>query len=87
MHPSTHTAIARGFHFTRRDVRLATGLVLFTYVTFHFIDHALGLFSVAVAEPALKLAVDVWQSVPGTLLLYGGWLMCLWRSTAAPRDR
>ena len=71
MHPSTHTAIARGFHFTRRDVRLATGLVLFTYVTFHFIDHALGLFSVAVAEPALKLAVDVWQSVPGTLLLYG----------------
>jgi len=66
-----HDTIASRFHFTRRELRLATGLVLFTYVTFHFVDHALGLISVEVAEAALRLAVAVWQSVPGTILLYG----------------
>ncbi len=56
---------------TRRELRLGTGLVLFTYVSFHFVDHALGLYSVDVAEQALKVAVAVWQSAVGTTLLYG----------------
>ena len=56
---------------TRRDLRLASGLVLFSYVTLHLIDHALGLISIDVAEAALALAVAVWHSLPGTLLLYG----------------
>ena len=56
---------------TRREVRLGTGLVLFTYVSVHFVDHALGLYSVDVAEQALKVAVAVWQSAVGTTLLYG----------------
>ena len=56
---------------SRRELRLGTGLVLLTYVTVHFVDHALGLFSVNVAEQALKLAVAVWQSAAGTTLLYG----------------
>jgi len=59
------------FRITRRDLRLATGIVLFTYVTVHFVDHALGLVSVDVAEAGLTLAVAVWHSLPGTLLLYG----------------
>jgi hypothetical protein len=29
-------------HFTLRRVRLTTGLVLFTYVTIHLSNHALG---------------------------------------------
>ncbi len=56
---------------TRRDFRLGSGLVLFTYVASHLANHALGLVSVALAEHGLNLAVRVWHSVPGTLLLYG----------------
>jgi adenylate cyclase len=56
---------------TRRDLRLASGLVLFAYVTGHFLNHALGLVSLAAAERGLRLSVAVWQSPPGTLVLYG----------------
>ena len=58
-------------HVTRRELRLTTGLVLFAYVSVHFVDHALGLVSIAIAERALRLAVAVWHSWPGTALLYG----------------
>jgi len=56
---------------TLRDLRLASGLVLFFYVATHLANHALGLVSIAVAERGLAIAVGVWQSLPGTLLLYG----------------
>ena len=56
---------------TRRDLRLASGLVLFFYVAVHLTDHALGLVSVEVAETGLRVAVLVWHSLPGTALLYG----------------
>jgi len=56
---------------TRRDLRLASGLVLFTYVTLHLSCHALGLISLALAERALRVTVLLWHSPPGTLLLYG----------------
>jgi adenylate cyclase len=56
---------------TQRDIRLASGLVLFGYVTSHLVNHALGLISIDVAERGLALGVHVWQSVPGTVLLYG----------------
>jgi len=55
----------------RRDLRLASGLVLFTYVTVHLINHALGLVSIEVAEAALALVAAFWHSAPGTVLLYG----------------
>src|SRR2546425_3252745 len=58
-------------HVTRRELRLTTGLLLFAYVSVHFVDHALGLVSIAIAERALRLAVVVWHSWPGTALLYG----------------
>jgi adenylate cyclase len=56
---------------TRRDLRLASGLVLFTYVTLHLSCHALGLVSLDLAERALRVTVLLWHSPPGTLLLYG----------------
>ena len=56
---------------TRRDLRLGSGLVLFAYVAIHFVDHALGLISLDVAEIALGLSVAVWHSLPGSVLLYG----------------
>jgi len=54
-----------------RDLRLASGLVMFTYIGLHLANHALGLVSVVAAERALDLAVRVWHSAPGTILLYG----------------
>jgi adenylate cyclase len=56
---------------TRRGLRLGSGLVLFTYIAAHLANHALGLVSVAAAEHGLNLALRVWHSMPGTVLLYG----------------
>jgi len=56
---------------SRRNLRLTSGLVLFTYVTLHLCCHALGLVSLDVAEEALRATVVVWHSAPGTMLLYG----------------
>lgn len=56
---------------SERQLRLASGLVMFAYVAVHFVDHALGLVSMDAAEAALAASVAVWQSVPGTLALYG----------------
>jgi adenylate cyclase len=56
---------------SRRNLRLASGLVLFTYVTFHLGCHASGLVSLDLAEACLRTTVRLWHSVPGTVLLYG----------------
>src|SRR5436189_5819011 len=64
-------SLRRFTHLTRRDLRLAWGLVLFAYVVIHLTNHALGLISLATAQHGLDIAVRVWQSVPGTLVLYG----------------
>src|SRR5258708_3132030 len=56
---------------TRQNLRLGSGLILFVYVAAHFTNHALGLISLAVAERGLRVAVAVWHSLPGTVLLYG----------------
>jgi hypothetical protein len=55
----------------RRTLRLASGLVLFTYITAQLVNHALGLVSLKTAESALEFAVEVWSSPRGTALLYG----------------
>lgn len=55
----------------RRNLRMASGLILFTYIGAHLVNHALGLVSLDTAEAGMSIAVDVWYSVPGTLLLYG----------------
>ena len=66
----------------RRNLRMASGLVLFTYITAHLINHALGLISLNVAEEGLGYAEKVWDSLPGTVLLYGAaavhFLLALW---------
>jgi adenylate cyclase len=55
----------------RRDLRLASGLVLFAYVAAHLVNHTPGLVSVAVAERGLEVTLALWHSVPGTVILYG----------------
>jgi adenylate cyclase len=57
-----------------RRVRLASGLVLFAYVTLHFANHALGNISVDAMERGLVVQKLIWQSPPGAILLYGSLL-------------
>ena len=53
-----------------RQIRLAAGLVLFTYVTLHFANHALGNISVDAMESGLAIQKAIWQSAPGAITLY-----------------
>ena len=61
---------------------MASGLVLFSYISAHLVNHALGLVSLAAAEKGLEYATEVWYSLPGTILLYGAalvhFLLALW---------
>ena len=54
-----------------RRVRLGTGLVLFAYVTTHFLNHAAGLISLEALEASRRVFVWVWRLMPFTLALYG----------------
>jgi len=47
-------------------------LILFAYIAVHFVNHSLGLLSLAVAKRGLHVAVPVWHNLPGSMLLYGG---------------
>lgn len=51
-------------------LRLATGLVLMTFLTTHLLNHALGIHSLAAMERGRELFVAVWRSLPGLVLLY-----------------
>src|SRR6202142_1099298 len=53
-----------------RQIRLATGLVLFVYATLHFANHALGNISIGAMESGLVLQSLIWQSLPGAVNLY-----------------
>jgi adenylate cyclase len=53
-----------------RQIRLATGLVLFVYATLHFANHALGNVSIGAMESGLVLQRLIWQSLPGAVILY-----------------
>jgi adenylate cyclase len=54
-----------------RHLQLASGVVLLTYLSLHLVNHALGIWSLELAEHGLTLAVRLWYGVPGTILLYG----------------
>ncbi len=56
-------------------LRLATGLVLMTFVTSHFVNHALTLHSVDAVDAGSDVFRAVWRSLPGTVLLYGALLI------------
>jgi len=72
----------RTFTLLRRNLRMGSGLILFTYIGAHLLNHALGLISLRAAEAGMELAVEVWYSPIGTLLLYGAaathFMMALW---------
>jgi len=54
-----------------RDVRLVSGLILLTFATTHFLNHAVGIFGVEAMERVQDWRYNVWHSRVGTTLLYG----------------
>jgi len=53
-----------------RELRLASGLVLFAYACSHFLNHACGLISVQAMDAMLAVNGGFWQSWLGRPLLY-----------------
>jgi adenylate cyclase len=62
-------------HLSARRLRLGSGLILLTYITLHLVNHALGLWSLDLAERGLTVSVRLWRSLPGSILLYGAALL------------
>ena len=57
-----------------RRVRLISGLIMFTFVTSHLLNHALGLVSMDFAEDAMWYLFRVYTSWLGSTALYGAFL-------------
>ena len=55
--------------------RLYSGLILFTYVSIHLTNHSLGLVSVNAMQAMLDVVEQIWESIPGTIVLYGALLV------------
>ncbi|MEW6768191.1 MAG: adenylate/guanylate cyclase domain-containing protein [Pseudomonadota bacterium] len=53
-----------------RQVRLVTGLILFSYLISHFTNHALGNISVPAMEEGMTYHLAFWRSWPVTIVFY-----------------
>ncbi|WP_141938269.1 adenylate/guanylate cyclase domain-containing protein [Bradyrhizobium sp. UNPA324] len=68
------TAAAHISEFVRatsvRQVRLVCGLILFSYVVSHFLNHALGNISVEAMEAGVYYHIAFWRFLPVAILFY-----------------
>jgi adenylate cyclase len=62
------TAFARGISL--RQVRLASGMVMFAYLVSHFLNHALGNVSLAALSAGVYWHMAFWQSLPVAMVFY-----------------
>jgi adenylate cyclase len=60
-----------------RRIRLVSGLVLLTYLTTHFINHALGLISLEAMEAGRVWFLALWRNSLSTAVLYGALIIHL----------
>jgi len=56
---------------TYRRLRLAAGLVMFTYLALHLTMHSLGNLSFEAMQWGTRIHDAVWHSTIGTVALYG----------------
>lgn len=56
-------------------LRLWSGVILFVYATLHLINHAVVLASLRAADAVMGVVAPVWQSLPGTVVLYGAFFV------------
>ena len=62
------TTFLRGISL--RQIRLASGMVLFAYLVSHFLNHALGNISMEALASGVYLHTLFWQSLPVTIVFY-----------------
>lgn len=62
-------------HTLLRRLQFVSGVILLIYLFLHLVNHALGIWSLELAGRGLTLALRLWRSVPGTVLLYGAALL------------
>ncbi len=62
-------------HTLLHRFQFVSGVVLLVYLLLHLVNHALGIWSLDLAGRGLVLALRLWHSVPGTVLLYGAALL------------
>ena len=67
------TATFRGISL--RQIRLASGVVLFAYLVSHFLNHALGNISMEALASGVYWHTLFWQSLPVTLVFYAACLV------------
>lgn len=58
-----------------RRFQFVSCVVLLVYLLLHLVNHALGIWSLDLAGRGLVLALRLWHSMPGTVLLYGAALL------------
>src|SRR5512146_2673928 len=61
----------------RARLRLWSGCVLFTYVTLHLANHALGLISLDAMDAGRVWFIALWRNPLGTAILYTSFLVHL----------
>jgi len=66
--PEQLTILIRGISL--RQIRLASGAVLFAYLVSHFLNHALGNISMDALTGGVYLHTLFWQSLPVTVVFY-----------------
>src|SRR4051812_36112617 len=66
--PEQLTILIRGISL--RQIRLASGAVLFAYLISHFLNHALGNISLEALAGGVYLHTLFWQSLPVTVVFY-----------------
>ncbi len=77
---------AKWFHARsiERALRLWSGVILMVFVSSHLLNHALGIFGVAVMSEAQLWRTAVWRSWPGSIVLIGAAAthasLALWRA-------
>ncbi len=71
--PERITATLRGISL--RQIRLASGVVLFAYLVSHFLNHALGNISMQALASGVYWHTLFWHSLPVTLVFYAACLV------------
>lgn len=72
---------------TVRNLRWASGVVMWVYVALHLANHAAGLVSLDAAEALRRGLHGLWGTLPGTVLLYGAFAVHLGMAAVAVWQR
>lgn len=58
-----------------RDIRFVSGMILLFFAATHFLNHALGIAGVEAMQEAQSWRSWLWDSWPGTVALYGSFIV------------